>query len=151
MNSLSSGRIADTVTRSPVLSRVVVAAVAIALIGWLAVMERNARLYDRGIAAAERLDDPATAARAEADLKAARLLNPDRTPDVGRALILWNSGRPAGARAALEDVVRDEPDNLSAWTALAWVSEGDDARVAAHLRRLDPLTESRPPPPPQGR
>jgi Tetratricopeptide repeat len=128
----------------------VVAVVAIALIGWLAVMERDTRLYDRGIAAGGQLDDPATVARAEADLKAARALNPDRTPDVGRALILWSAGRPADARAVLEDVVRDEPDNLSAWTALAWVGDGDDPRlgrrVAAQLRRLDPLTESRPPP-----
>jgi hypothetical protein len=130
----------------------VVAFVAVGLIGWLVVMERDARLYERGIAAGGRLDDPATVARAEDDLRAARLLSPDRTPDVGRAMILWTSGRPGPARALLEDVVRAEPDNLSAWTALGWVNDGRDAelerRVAAEMRRLDPLTEpeSRPRP-----
>ena len=44
--------------------RVAVAVLAVAVIGWLAVMERDARLYDRGIAAGGKLDDPATIARA---------------------------------------------------------------------------------------
>ena len=38
------------------------------MIAWLAVMERDARLYGRAIAAGGRLNHPATAARAEADL-----------------------------------------------------------------------------------
>jgi hypothetical protein len=139
-----------------VLARAAVALIALAAIGWLAVMERDARLYERGIAAGGRLDDPETIARAEADLRDARLLSPDRTPDVGRALILWTVGRSGEARALLEDVVRDEPDNLSAWTALGWVDDGDDPaleqRVAAEMRRLDPLNGGRPPaPPPRGR
>jgi hypothetical protein len=125
--------------------------VAVGLIGWLVVMERDARLYDRGIAASARLGNPATAERAEADLRAARLLNPDRTPDIWRALVLATAGRP-GARPLLEDVVRAEPDNLSAWTALGWAA-GEDAalerRVAAEMKRLDPLSGGRrsaPPP-----
>ncbi len=124
-----------------------VAVVAVGVVGWLVVQERDARLYERGIAAGGRLDDPATVARAEDDLRAARLLSPDRTPDVGRALILWTSGRAAAARALLEDVVRAEPDNLSAWTALGWVNAGRDVelerRVDAEMTRLDPLTGAR--------
>jgi hypothetical protein len=127
--------------------RALVVVIAVGLIGWLAVMERDARLYDRGIAAGGRLDDARTAARAEADLRDARLLSPDRTPDVGRALILWTTGRAAQARGLLEDVVRAEPDNLSAWTALGWVNAGRDRelerRVTAQMRRLDPLGEGR--------
>lgn len=126
------------------LARLVVAVVAVLAIGWLAVMERDARLYERGIAAGGSLDDPATIARAEKDLRDARLLTPDRTPDVGRSLILWTVGRSPEARAVLEDVVRSEPDNLSAWTALGWVNDGEDAalqrRVEAEVRRLDPLS-----------
>lgn len=138
------------------LARVVVALIALAAIGWLAVMERDARLYERAIAAGGSLDDPETIARAEADLRAAGLLTPDRTPDVGRAMLLWTVGRAGEARTLLEDVVRDEPDNLSAWTALGWVNEGRDAalerRVAAQMRRLDPLSgDRRPAPPPTGR
>ena len=133
-------------------ARLAVAVVALGAIGWLAVMERDARLYERGIAAGGRLDDARTVARAEADLEGARLLSPDRTPDVGRSLVLWTSGRAAEARALLEDVVRSEPDNLSAWTALVWVNDGEDPalerRVRAQMRRLDPLSGGRPPPPP---
>jgi hypothetical protein len=134
-----------------VLARLTVAVAAVLAIGWLAVMERDARLYERGIAAGGSLDDPATIARAEKDFRDARLLTPDRTPDVGRSLILWTVGRSAEAREVLEDVVRSEPDNLSAWTALGWVNDGDDAelqrRVEAEVRRLDPLSGGPPPPP----
>jgi hypothetical protein len=138
-----------------VLARLAVALVALVAIGWLAVMERDARLYDRGIAAGGSLDDPRTSARADDDLEAARLLNPDRTPDVGRSLILWTVGRAPEARALLEDVVRAEPDNLSAWTALSWVNDGHDRslerRVVAEMLRLDPLNAGRRPPPPRAR
>lgn len=125
------------------LARVAVGIIALAAIGWLAVMERDARLYDRGLAAGGRLDDPATIARAEADLRAARLLNPDRTPDVARALVLSTTGREAEARALIEDVLRAEPDNLSAWSALGYANAGKDPavdeRVREAVRRLDPL------------
>jgi len=135
-----------------VLARIAVVVIAIGAIGWLAVLERDARLYDRGIAAGGRLDNPRTIARAESDLENARLLTPDRTPDVGRALILWTAGRAAAARGVLENVVASEPDNLSAWTALGWVNAGADRalerRVAAENRRLDPLNEGRSPPAP---
>jgi hypothetical protein len=134
-----------------VLARLVVAVIAVGMIGWLALMERDTRLYERGIAAGGSLDDPATIARAVSDLDGARLLTPDRTPDVGRSVILWTAGRGGEARALLEDVVRSEPDNLSAWTALGWVNDGRDAalqrRIDAELRRLDPLSEAPPPPP----
>ena len=134
------------------LARLAVAVVALVAIGWLAVMERDARLYERGIAAGGSLDDPDTIARAQADLEDARLMSPDRTPDIGRALVLSTAGRTSEARALLEDVVRSEPDNLSAWTALGWANDGADPaldrRVMAEMRRLDPLNAGRRPPPP---
>jgi hypothetical protein len=130
------------------LARAVVAVIALVVIAWLGVIERDIRLFDRGIAAGGRLNAPQTIARAESDLRAARLLNPDRTPDIGRAVVLRTVGRPAAARALLEDVVRAEPDNLSAWTALSFVG-GDRAqerRAAAEMTRLDPRSARRPPP-----
>jgi hypothetical protein len=136
--------------RNGLAARLLVAVAALGLIGWLAVMERDARLYDRAIAAGGKLDDPGTVARAEEDFRGARLLTPDRTPDVGRALTLWTVGRRAEARTLLEDVVRAEPDNLSAWSALAWVNDGQDPalerRVRAEMERLDPLGEAPPSP-----
>ena len=134
------------------LARIAVALIAIAAVGWLAVQQRDARLYDRGIAAAGKLNDPKTIARAESDLAGARQLTPDRTPDVGRAVTLWITGRAPQARSLLQDVVASEPDNLSAWTALGWVNAGNDPaltrRVTAENRRLDPLSGDHPPPAP---
>ena len=134
------------------LARIAVAVIAIAAVGWLAVQQRDARLYDRGIAAAGKLNNPKTIARAESDLEGARRLTPDRTPDVGRAVTLWITGRSPQARSLLEDVVASEPDNLSAWTALGWVNAGKDRaltrRVTAENRRLDPLNGDHPPPAP---
>ena len=134
------------------LARIAVAVIATGVIGWLAVLERDARLYERGVAAGGSLDNPTTIARAVSDFEDARLLTPDRTPDVGRAVVLWTVGRAADARAVLEDVVASEPDNLSAWTALGWVNAGAspalERRVEAELRRLDPLSEGRQAPPP---
>jgi predicted Zn-dependent protease len=126
-----------------VVARVVVAAVAIVLIGWLAVLEHDTRLYDSAIAAGRQIGEPAVAARVQRDLEDARALNPDRTPDIARGVFLRNTGRAAAGRAVLEDVLRDEPDNLTAWRALALVGGGPDARVQAQLRRLDPLSADR--------
>jgi hypothetical protein len=124
--------------------RALVAVIALLAIGWLAVMERDARLYERAIAAGGRLNDPGTSVRAEADMRGARLLNPDRSPDLGRVVILVVTGRRPAARRLAEDVVSAEPDNLSAWVALRFADGGRDPalerRVDAALRRLDPLT-----------
>jgi hypothetical protein len=123
--------------------RPLVAVIAVLVIGWLAVMERDQRLYDRAVAAGGSLDDPGTIARAESDMRGARLLNPDRQPDIGRAVILVTTGRQPEARRVVEDVVRAEPDSLSAWDALGFVNRGRDPalrrRVDAAIRRLDPL------------
>jgi predicted Zn-dependent protease len=122
-----------------VIARVVVAVVAVVVLGWLAVMERDARLIARGTAAAQAGD----VSRAEADFRAARLLNPDTAPDVGRAFVYQGTNRPAEAAELLLDVVEREPDNLTAWALLyAFTRERDPARAARARReqqRLDPL------------
>lgn len=121
--------------------------VAACVVAWLVVMERDERLYQRGYAAGGHLDVPGTAARAERDFRAARFLNPDRTADVGRALVLSTSGSRRAALRVLEDVVRDEPDNLEAWAALRVANQGKDPsldrRVQAAARRLDPVSAER--------
>jgi predicted Zn-dependent protease len=122
-----------------VLARTGVVAVAVVVLAWLGVMERGFRLQERATAAL-REGEPA---RAEADLRAARLLNPDAGPDISRAVIYRGSGREEEAVALLEDVVAREPDNLTAWAVMRASAEGVDAaasrRALDELRRLDPV------------
>jgi hypothetical protein len=121
------------------LARAVVALVAVAVIGWLGLMERSTRLQASGIEATARHDF----ARAEADFRAARLLNPDVTPDLRRAFVYESSSRQREASALLEDVLRREPDNRTAWGVLEDFTRERDpataARARTELRRLDPL------------
>jgi predicted Zn-dependent protease len=121
-----------------VTARIAVAAVAVLVLAWLAVMERDVRLLATGSAAAERRD----VAAAEADFRSARTLNPDTTPDLRRAFLYQATGRGEEAVALLENVVRREPDNLPAWgLLLTFTRESDPAtarRALAAARRLDP-------------
>jgi len=120
---------------------------SLAVIAWLGVMLRDARLQSRGIGAAATLHVPGNFARAESDLRAARLLNPDAGPDVSRAVLYYGAGRTTQAIALLEDVVRREPENRGAWSLLYGFTRGRDAAVAerarAALLRLDPLSRRR--------
>jgi tetratricopeptide (TPR) repeat protein len=117
-------------------------AVAVLVLGWLAVMERDLRLQRDGVAALRPGASPARLAGAERDLERARLLNPDPAPDVSLALLYRARGEEARALAAIEDVVRREPDNLTAWATLGLLGRDDDAlraRFEAALRRIDPV------------
>ena len=122
-------------------ARGAVALVALLMLAWLGVMERDARLQASGAAAAS---PPPDFARADADLRAARLLNPDTAPDTALAVLYNGAGRRREAAALLEDVVRREPDNLTAWGLLLLVARDDDPaavkRALAARRRLDPLS-----------
>jgi predicted Zn-dependent protease len=122
-------------------ARAAVVVVAVLVLSWLAVMERDERLQARGVRAAQ--DAQAKFAAAETDFRDARLLNPDTAPDVSRAFLYQRIGRGAEAAELLQDVVRREPDNLSAWALLAtFTSERDPGtarRARAQVRRLDPV------------
>jgi hypothetical protein len=121
------------------VTRVAVIAVAVVVLAWLGVMERAVRLQASGASAADRRDFAA----AEADFRAARLLNPDTAPDVRRAFLHQAGGRAQQAADVVEDVLRREPDNLEAWGLLyAFTRERDPASARRALearRRLDPL------------
>jgi tetratricopeptide (TPR) repeat protein len=120
-------------------ARAIVAVVAVAVLGWLAVMERNTRLQASGVAATAQQDF----ARAESDFRAARLLNPDVAPDMRRSFVYEASSRQDQAIALLEDVVRQEPDNRAAWGVIEEFTRERDPAVSARalqqLQRLDPL------------
>jgi hypothetical protein len=126
-----------------VAARIAVVAVAVLVLGWLALMERDVRLEARGTERSPRLAVPGNLARADADLRAAQRLNPDTEPELKRAFVYVGAGRPADAAAILEGIVRREPDNLAAWGALFNASRDRDPAAAEQAldarRRLDPL------------
>lgn len=127
-------------------ARAVVAAVAVAVLVWLAVMERDTRLQARAMTAARHLEVPGNAERSERDFRDARLLSPDSAPDLGLAFLYRATHRQDEAIALLDDIVRREPDNLTAWGVLATFARGRDAdavaRAFAARKRLDPLNAS---------
>jgi hypothetical protein len=128
-------------------ARAGVAVVAVLVLAWLAVMERDVRLQERGVSALRPGASAAQLAAAERDLRGARLLNPDTAPDVTLALLHRARGDGGRALRAIEDVVRREPDNLRAWATLELLARGRDEaaaeRAAAERRRLDPLNARR--------
>ena len=121
------------------IARGLVAVVAVVVIAWLGVMERDTRLLARADHAAQARDYAA----AERDLRDAGTLTADTTGDLRRAFLLQATKRGDDARALLEDVARREPDNLTAWgLLLTFAREADPgaaARARAQVRRLDPL------------
>ena len=127
--------------------RVAVGVVAVLVLGWLAVMERDTRLQQRGIEASGRLGVAGNEARADKAFRDARFLNPDTTPDVGRAVMYLARERRSEAAAVLRDVLRREPDNLTAWSVLYGVTRQSDPatarRALAARKRLDPLAARR--------
>jgi len=126
------------------VTRIAVCVVAVLLIGWLAVMERDTRRLERGVEISGRTRNAADAERALTAFRGARLLNPDTAPDMGRAFVYGGRGQRERAVAVTKDVIRREPDNLTAWGQLYVLSRGVDAaderRALAERRRLDPLT-----------
>jgi hypothetical protein len=130
-----------------VVARVVVGVVAVAVLAWLGVMERDTRLQASGLAAARQLHMPGSFERADADLRAARLLNPDTTPDLARAVVYQAAKRPEPAAALVEDILRREPENLRAWGLLLSIARDRDPaaarRALAAQHRLDPVNAFR--------
>jgi hypothetical protein len=117
-------------------ARVAVGLVAVVVVAWLGVMERDHRLFTRGAGAA-------SFAAADSDLRAAGFLNPDSGPDLVHAVWLQRVGRWREGLVTVEQVLHREPDNLYAWNALASVAQNHDAaavqRAQAAARRLNPL------------
>jgi hypothetical protein len=130
-----------------VAGRLVVCTVAVLVLAWLAVMERDARLQARGIEAARDLRAPGSFARAESDLRGARLLNPDSTPEFARAVLYQAAGRPEQASTLVEEILRREPENLTAWGLLLTIERERDPdavrRAVTAQRRLDPVNAFR--------
>jgi Tfp pilus assembly protein PilF len=129
------------------VARACVALVAVVVVAWLGVMERDTRLLASGVAALQPGSGAERLARAESDLRAARFLSADTAPDVNRALLYRARGEEERAATTLDDVLRREPDNLVAWAVLGLLARGRDEatvrRAEAAQRRLDPLNAAR--------
>jgi hypothetical protein len=129
-----------------VIARACVVLVAVVALAWLGVMERDERLSSRGLALSGHLSVPGNFVRADSDLRHARFLNPDPTPDLYRSLLYQGAGRIRRSESIAAEVVRREPDNLAAWIQLFSLARGRDPAVRpalAALRRLDPLEAPR--------
>jgi hypothetical protein len=128
-SSQATGRL-----RGGIRGRVVLALVAVVVLAWLVVMERDTRLQAQALK---------TPARAEPDLRHATFLNPDTSPTLLRALIYLGEHDRRRALATVESVLRREPDNSDAWGELLLIARGYDAsalrRAQAAARRLDPI------------
>jgi Tetratricopeptide repeat len=129
--------------------RAAIAALALALVAWSAVLWRDERIGSEAVDRILRnpgLSDAAWASEMER-LRDAELLNPGPSWDTARAGALLQRGRPEAARRVIEDVVEREPDNLEAWVVVLDVTRGrDPARAAearAAIRRLNPSPAGR--------
>lgn len=120
-------------------ARVVVALMAVVVLAWLGVAERNWRVQSQALA--ESGQTPIS--NAYRDFRRARFLNPDTAPDVLLGLLDSVHSQRARGIARLEDVVQREPENLFAWGQLYKIAHGRNAavtrRALAALARLDPL------------
>ena len=128
------------------LPRVALLALALVVLGWLAVLYRDHRIVD-GVSPRLIGDASLSAREFERDarrLETADLLNSDPTwrMNLGLALIERD---PRRAVRELRRVVADEPDNVTAWKLLREAATRSDPRLAARAQaqaeRLDPLTE----------
>jgi hypothetical protein len=137
------------------LARLSLTVLALVVVGWMAVLARDARLFAGatappagGVGALPRaLRSPGGLARRADQLRASRLLDPDTAPELQTAVFLEVRAAPGDLSRALaiaRSVARREPHNLDAWVDILSINRalGDqqgeqDAR--AHVRRLDPL------------
>lgn|SRR5215203_2400465 len=103
---------------------------ALALGGWLLLAYGGARDERRAVAATD-------ARRAAALYDAARRRRPDGTVVPRRAGLLLQLGRAEEAARLARSTVRDEPENITAWTVLALALARSDpaAARAADARR----------------
>ncbi len=131
------------------LARLLIGIVAVVACAWFVLGIRQA--HDTAAAstainnAGGRLPT-AQAAAVASELDSAKTLNPDRQVDILRAALALTQGDRARSTQILKGVVAAEPDNITAWAALASSDHAPSALklALANLARLDPaLSRSR--------
>ena len=123
-------------TRGALIARASLAVVALLIAAWCAICLRSSRLEEDGTQTARRYAlaglagvRPDAAGRQELaeaaeDLDRAAWLNPDQRPRVYRASSLFLLGETDRAAVLASEVVESEPDNLEAWTLIAYAARG---------------------------
>jgi predicted Zn-dependent protease len=129
------------------MTRVAAALVALAVAGWLASAWPGARAEQeaRDAVPAAGRPSPAQVERAIGLLEDARRARPDGDVLPWLAGLEVTAGRPERAVALLRPLVRYEPENVTAWTALALALAETDREAAAEAnarrRALAPPVE----------
>jgi hypothetical protein len=124
--------------------RFICAAAAFVVCGWFALGARQAIDTQRATAIVSGKQHISLAQeRAVSSLvRAARLLNPDKEPDILLAKAEVEHHDYARARRRLEAVVRSEPQNAEAWLWLVPAGGPDVLNAARHVRELEPRSPS---------
>ena len=124
-----------------IVSRFVIAALALGLAAWLALSLGSARAERRAFVVGylpQRVDGQRLAG-ALADAREARRLVPDAPARLLEWRLRWRADpRAAASDRVLIDVVKDEPENYEAWYYLSRTAHDPDRarRARARLREL---------------
>jgi hypothetical protein len=125
--------------------RLLLLLVAVMACVWFVIGARQAHEVDgaSNVITAPR-QSPAQLRAAASQLRAAAVLNPDRTVDILRARLAVEQHQVARARSILNGVVSAEPQNLEGWIWFTGVNLGRPAASvgAARIAALDPLDAS---------
>lgn len=122
---------------------IICAAVAVAVCCWFALGARQAIETSRARVIANHGNGVTTAQEREVNslVHAARLLNPDKEPEILLGEVVTEHGDFARARRILEAVTHAEPQNLEGWLWLAHASGSISAvfnSALMHIRLLEP-------------
>jgi predicted Zn-dependent protease len=126
----------------PMLARVLLVLVSAAAVAWLAIwLDRyDAYQHARSEAIAKGATrDPARVRHVANLFESARDLTPDTLPMLGEALFLTQAGDNQRATRVLNEVLRREPGNVSAWGLLAQADPARAAEARARVGRLNPF------------
>jgi predicted Zn-dependent protease len=124
--------------------RLLLGALALLIVAWLAVALRDARLHQDARDELQRAQEIGNRELASvgSKLDRARLLNPDRSLLLDRGIQLYAQGRRAEGIERFRELARAEPENAAAWSVLARVAPRTDPQLAAlaraRIRELDP-------------
>jgi predicted Zn-dependent protease len=128
------------------IERVLLGLVAIAAAVALAVWLGSARAEERATKVAFSATRSAPKlAQALRDARDARRLVPDGPADLLEARLVYLGGRRERSQRVLGELVRQEPENTTAWLLLLNTSTDPETarRARAAIRRLNPLLSAR--------